>query len=348
MYKAVKVIKSASGWGGPLTIQPTEERNKIVSITGGGIDSVAKKIAQLTGAEAIDGFSKGVPDSQIACVVINCGGTLRCGVYPKKNIPTVNLTPVGQSGPLAEFIREDIYVSGVVESGVLSADLSEEELVKVGETAQAEPADTMPAASVANTQEENWVARGGKALAGFATTCVQGAKQAVDVSVKEVIPFMVFMSLLLGILDYTGLGALLGRTLYPALGTLPGLLILVTICALPMISPLVGSGALIGQVLSVIVGYGIMIGQFPIWLALPAFFAVDAQVGCDFIPVGLSMGDAESSTVDIGVPTILLSRLFTGPIAVVIAFFLAQAMHPFAEAAFQIEGIFDMMGQMMP
>ncbi|NLN97220.1 MAG: PTS glucitol/sorbitol transporter subunit IIB [Eubacteriaceae bacterium] len=348
MYKAVKIIKSASGWGGPLTVQPTEERNKIVSITGGGIDPVAKKIAQLTGAEAIDGFSTGVPDTRIACVVINCGGTLRCGVYPKKNIPTVNLTPVGQSGPLAEFIREDIYVSGVVESGIVPVDLSEE-LVQVEAASQeASPAEDKPEAPVEDSKEDNWVTRSGKVLAGFATTCVQGAKQAVDVSIKEVIPFMVFMSLLLGILEYTGLGAFLGRTLYPALGTLPGLLVLVIICALPMISPLVGSGALIGQVLSVIVGYGIMIGQFPIWLALPAFFAVDAQVGCDFIPVGLSMGDAESTTIDVGVPTILLSRLFTGPIAVIIAFFLAQAMHPFAEVHFQIEGIFDMIGQMMP
>ena len=38
MYKAVKVSKGSSGWGGPLVIQPTEKRSKIVSVTGGGID----------------------------------------------------------------------------------------------------------------------------------------------------------------------------------------------------------------------------------------------------------------------------------------------------------------------
>lgn len=296
MYNAVRIEKGHGGWGGPLVIQPTEKKNKIVSITGGGIDPLTRKIAKLTGAEAIDGFSNGVPDDEMACVIINCGGTLRCGVYPKKGVMTVNITPVGQSGPLAEFIKEDIYVSGVVESGITPADGSE---VPVEEdTAEEEVVEE--ATPAADAPKENWVARGGKALAGFATKCVQGGKEAIDITIKDILPFMAFYSLLIGLIEFSGLGALMGQYVYPYLGTLPGLLILVIICALPMISPLVGSGALIGQVLSVLVGYGIMIGAFPVVLALPALFAVDAQVGCDFIPVGLSMGDAASDTVDIG------------------------------------------------
>ena len=316
MYKAVKIVKGDGGWGGPLVIQPTEKKNKVVSITGGGIDPLSRKIAKLTGAQAVDGFSNGVPDDEMACVVINCGGTLRCGVYPKKGVMTVNITPVGQSGPLAQFIKEDIYVSGVVESGITPADGSEvpveedepEEEVVVEET----PAEEAP--------KENWVARGGKALAGFATKCVQGGKEAIDVTIKDILPFMAFYALLLGIIQFSGLGDLMGTYVYPYLGTLPGLLILVIICALPIISPLVGSGALIGQLLSALVGYGIIIGACPVALALPALFAVDAQVGCDFIPVGLSMGDAENDTVDIGVPAVLLSRLFTGPIMVILTY----------------------------
>ncbi len=108
MFKAVKVSKGPNGWGGPLVIQPTEKRCKIVSVTGGGIDPLAQRIAELTGAEAVDGFSSGVADDEFACVVIDCGGTARCGVYPKKRVPTINITPVGQSGPLANFIKEDI------------------------------------------------------------------------------------------------------------------------------------------------------------------------------------------------------------------------------------------------
>ncbi len=112
-YKAVKITKGSSGWGGPLVIEPTAQRNKVVSVTGGGIHPVAQRIADMTGAEAVDGFKSPPIESEMAVVVVDCGGTARCGVYPRKRIPTVNLTPVGQAGPLAQFITEDIYVSGV-------------------------------------------------------------------------------------------------------------------------------------------------------------------------------------------------------------------------------------------
>jgi len=42
-YKKVKVEAGPSGWGGPLEIQPTDERKYIVCITGGGIHPVAQK-----------------------------------------------------------------------------------------------------------------------------------------------------------------------------------------------------------------------------------------------------------------------------------------------------------------
>lgn len=113
LYKKVKINKGSGGWGGPLVIEPTEKRNKIVYITGGAKPNTAVKIAELTGCELIDGFTHGVKDNEIACVIINCGGTLRCGIYPQKKIPTVNIMKTGKSGPLAMFIKEDIYVSGV-------------------------------------------------------------------------------------------------------------------------------------------------------------------------------------------------------------------------------------------
>jgi Phosphotransferase system sorbitol-specific component IIBC len=41
-FKAVRIERGARGWGGPLVIQPTEERDKVVAVTGGGIPEVAR------------------------------------------------------------------------------------------------------------------------------------------------------------------------------------------------------------------------------------------------------------------------------------------------------------------
>ncbi len=112
-YKKVKINKGSGGWGGPLVVEPNEKKNKVVYITGGATPDTAVRIAELTGCELVDGFTTGVKDEEIACVIINCGGTLRCGIYPQKKIPTVNIMKTGKSGPLAMFIKEDIYVSGV-------------------------------------------------------------------------------------------------------------------------------------------------------------------------------------------------------------------------------------------
>jgi len=57
-YKAVKISKGSSGWGGPLVIEPTAQRNKVVSVTGGGIHPVAQRIADMTGAEAVENAIK--------------------------------------------------------------------------------------------------------------------------------------------------------------------------------------------------------------------------------------------------------------------------------------------------
>lgn len=118
MYNKVEVSKGSGGWGGPLVIEPTDEKNKIVYITGGTIPDIATDLAEKTNCELIDGFRNAVKDSEIAAVIINCGGTLRCGIYPQKNILTINMLKTGKSGPLAKFINEGNYVSGVKPSNI--------------------------------------------------------------------------------------------------------------------------------------------------------------------------------------------------------------------------------------
>lgn len=59
MYKAVKITRGSGGWGGPLVVKADSKRNKILSVTGGGIHPVAAKLAEMTGGVAVDGFKGG-------------------------------------------------------------------------------------------------------------------------------------------------------------------------------------------------------------------------------------------------------------------------------------------------
>lgn len=110
---SVFVAKGSGGWGKGLIIGPKGKRRKVVSITGGGIHPVAAKIAELTGTEAVDGFKNSVPEEEIMCVVIDCGGTARIGVYPMKRIPTIDVLPSSPSGPLIKYITDEIFVSEI-------------------------------------------------------------------------------------------------------------------------------------------------------------------------------------------------------------------------------------------
>ncbi len=322
-YKAVKINQGKGGWGGPLTIQPSEEKNKIASVTGGGIHPVAQLIADLTGAIAVDAFSTGVREEEMACVIVDCGGTARCGVYPKKRIFTINLTPVGQSGPLAQYITEDIYVSGVTEKNIE---------VLEGDIVAAQPKAAVNAKveekkESTSAVKQNILTRIGKATGNVVNKFFAAGREAIDTTIKNILPFMAFVSMIIGIISASGVGDIIANTVAPLAGTIGGLLILSVICAIPFLSPVLGPGAVIAQVVGVLVGQQIGVGAIPPSLALPALFAIDPQVGCDFIPVGLSLGEAEPETIEIGVPAILFSRLITGPLSVIIAYAFSFGMY---------------------
>src|SRR4051812_23996978 len=112
-FRPVAVRAGRNGWGRGLELTPTAERHTVISVTGGGIHPVAQRIADLSGAQVVDGFRTHIPDEQVLAAVINCGGTARIGVYPRKRIPTVDVYPGEPGGPLAQFITEDIFVSAV-------------------------------------------------------------------------------------------------------------------------------------------------------------------------------------------------------------------------------------------
>ena len=131
---------------------------------------------------------------------------------------------------------------------------------------------------------------------------------------------MAFVSMILGIISASGIGNVIANTISPIASTLPGMLVISFVCAIPFISPVLGPGAVIAQVVGTLLGAEIGLGHIPAQYALPALFAINAQVGADFVPVGLSLGEAEPETIELGVPAVLYSRVITGPAAVLIAY----------------------------
>ena len=333
-FKAVKIERGSQGWGGPLIIEPTAEKDKIVAVTGGGIPAVAQKIADLTGAEVVDGFRRPPVESEIAAVVVDCGGTARAGVYPRKRIPTVNLTPVGQAGPLAQFITEDIYVSGVREKNISLADGSEGAAATVAPggdgpdtAAQQDPFARQEATASNGGGVTGFIANIGRAMGGVVGVLFQSGRQAIDQVIRNILPFIAFVTLLIGIITYTGLGDLIAGVLTPLAGSLVGLLVLSLIVGLPFLSPVLGPGAVIAAVVGTLIGTQIGVGNIAPAFALPALFAYNTQVGCDFVPVGLALGEAKPKTVEIGVPAVLFSRQITGPIAVLVGWVFSFGLY---------------------
>ncbi len=108
-FRAVRIERGPQGWGGPLVVQPTAEKDKIVAVTGGGIPEVAKKIAELTGAEAVDGFRAPPPESEMAAVVVDCGGTARAGRVPAQADPDHQPYPRG-AGRTARPVHHGGYL----------------------------------------------------------------------------------------------------------------------------------------------------------------------------------------------------------------------------------------------
>ena len=81
-FRAIRVEKGSGGFGGPLTIQGTEKKNKVMYITGGGVaPEILPRIVELSGLEPVNGFKTSAPEDELALVIIDCGGTLRCGLY---------------------------------------------------------------------------------------------------------------------------------------------------------------------------------------------------------------------------------------------------------------------------
>ena len=167
----------------------------------------------------------------------------------------------------------------------------------------------------------------GSSVGGVVGTLYQAGRETVDTVIRNVIPFMAFISFIIGLVLTTGIGDWIANGIKGLASSLVGLLIVSVVCAIPILSPLLGPGAVIAQIVGTLLGVEIGRGNIPPQYALPALFAINPQVGCDFIPVGLALGEAEPETVEIGVPAVLFSRVITGPLSVVIAYFASFGLY---------------------
>lgn len=327
-YKSIIVTKGAGGYGGPLTITPTAEKHKFIYITGGGErPDIVDKIEALTGMESVNGFKTSIPDSEIALAIVDCGGTLRCGIYPQKGIPTINIVATGKSGPLAQYINETIYVSAVKAENIQATDAVATTIAQAKTPETSASFDTSKKITQQRAENGSFIAKIGMGAGKVVAIFNQAARDAIQTLIQTILPFMAFVSLLIGIIQGSGIGNLFAKAMIPLAGNVVGLFVIGFICSLPFLSPLLGPGAVISQIIGTLIGLEIGKGNIPPHLALPALFAINTQNGCDFIPVSLGLMEAESETVEVGVPSVLYSRFLNGVPRVVVAWLASIGLY---------------------
>ena len=76
-------------------------------------------------------------------------------------------------------------------------------------------------------------------------------RKTIDQVVRNVLPFMAFVTMLIGLILYTGIGDMLAKPMGPLANNIFGLLVISAICGLPFLSPILGPGAVIAQVIGV-------------------------------------------------------------------------------------------------
>ncbi|MBF0713735.1 PTS sorbitol transporter subunit IIB [Gemella sp. GH3] len=328
-YGSIRIEKGSGGFGGPLVVAPKKGKDVLLYITGGGAEpEIVEKIVSLTGCQAVNGFKTSVSDDEIFLAIIDCGGTLRCGIYPQKRIPTINIMPVGPSGPLAKFIKEDIYVSAVGLDQISSVDSVENEIPTKENVDNEErkfkySADKKVSQTLAENSKSSIIQKVGMGAGKVVNTLYQSARDAVQSMITTILPFMAFVAMLIGIIQGSGFGNWFAKLLTPLAGNIYGLVILGFVCSIPVLSALLGPGAVIAQIIGTLIGVEIGKGNIPPGLALPALFAINTQCACDFIPVGLGLAEAEPETVEVGVVSVLYSRFIIG-VPRVIAAWLAS------------------------
>lgn len=153
----------------------------------------------------------------------------------------------------------------------------------------------------------------------FVMIVVQAARNAFKVCLETIIPFLIFVATVFTLITQTGIGSVIADGL-AGIATSPiGLLAIGMIITIPLLSPIIGPGAVIPQIIGTLIGGMIASGDVPLTMALPAVFAIHQPCGADFIPIGMSLTEAEPETMEVGVSAVLFSKFLIAPIEIIAA-----------------------------
>jgi PTS system glucitol/sorbitol-specific IIB component len=167
----------------------------------------------------------------------------------------------------------------------------------------------------------------GGAIGKVVGTLMQSGRETIELLITTVLPFMAFVAAIIGLVLATGIGDVVARLVAPLASNLLGLLVFSIVVSIPFIAPFVSPGGVMVVLINTVIGVEIGKGNVPVNMALPALFAWAGVTGADFIPVALSLAEAEPETVEIGVPALLISRQITGPIGVIIGWLFSFGMY---------------------
>ena len=185
MANSLYITKGSGGWGGPLTID-IEPGKKLLYIPAGPRPDIVDRMVELSGMEAVDGFKTSIPDDEIAVAVIDCGGTLRCGLYPKKRIPTVNIHSTGKSGPLSNLIEEYFYVSGV-QPDTIQLQAQAGNAPSQPKQAAKQEAPQYDSSKKLSEQSDSLLARIGIGMGGVMSTFFQAGRGTIDTVLRSIL-----------------------------------------------------------------------------------------------------------------------------------------------------------------
>lgn len=331
-YRAITITQGSGGFGGPLTVEPKEGKDVLLYITGGGAEpDILPKIVELTGCRPVNGFKTSVPEEEIFLVSLTVVEHFVVEFIHRREFQRSISTQLENLEPMAKYITEDIYVSGVKNDNIALADGS---AAPISEAAPAKEekdfkysADKKVSETMGSSSKSSLIQRIGMGAGKVVATFNSAAKESTNTVLHTIIPFMGFVSLLIGIIQGSGFGNWFAKLLQPLCGNIIGLVILGFICSIPFLSCLLGPGAVIAQIVGTLIGVEIGKGNIEPSLALPALFAINTQCACDFVPVGLGLAEADPETVEVGVPAVLYSRFITGVPRVIVGYLASFGLY---------------------